>query len=130
MNTTVCEIDSNLANAESYYREMLAKSFDAMAKRLHPKVHLISPLTEISGRDTVVEAAKNLSDFLSDIDIRAKFCSGEQIMFAYDFMFPKPIGKLRASVLMNFTDGLISKIELFYDGRPFEEKKDEIFTKK
>ena len=41
-------------------------------------------------------------------------------MFAYDFMFPEPIGKLRAAVLMEFKDQLISKIELFYDGRPFE----------
>jgi hypothetical protein len=35
---------------------------------------------------------------------------------------PDPIGKLRAAVLMEFTDQLISKIELFYDGRPFEKK--------
>jgi hypothetical protein len=49
-------------------------------------------------------------------------------MLAYDFMFPDPIGELRAAVLMSFTDHLISKIELFYDGRPFEEKKNEIFS--
>lgn len=128
MNTTTYESGSNLANAESYYREMLAKNFDAMAKRLHPNVHFIGPLAEMSGRDAVVEAATNLSGLLTDIEIRAKFSSGDQIMFVYDFMFPKPIGKLRASVLMDFDDGLISRIELFYDGRPFEEKKDEIFT--
>lgn len=39
----------------------------------------------------------------------------------------QPIGCLRAAVLMEFTDQLISKIELFYDGRLFEEKKSEIF---
>lgn len=49
-------------------------------------------------------------------------------MLASDFMFHEPIGKLRAAVLMEFTNQLISKIELFYDGRPFEEKKSEIFS--
>lgn len=128
MNTTANNNDSNLAIAERYYREMLAKNFDAMAKSLHPNVHFIGPLAEMTGKDAVVEAAKNLSGLLEDIEIRAKFSSGNQIMFAYDFMFPKPIGKLRASVLMDFEDELISKIELFYDGKPFEEKKDEIFS--
>ncbi len=73
---------------------------------------------------------KKLSDLLGNIEIRAKFSSDNQIMLAYDFTFPKPIGKLRAAVLMKFQDKLISKIELFYDGRPFEEKKDEIFSRK
>jgi hypothetical protein len=48
-------------------------------------------------------------------------------MFAYDMIVPAPIGKFRPALLMEFTDRLISKIELFYDCRPFEEKKSEIF---
>lgn len=35
---------------------------------------------------------------------------------------------MRAS-LMTFKDGLITKIELFYDARPFVMKKEEIFSK-
>ncbi len=50
-------------------------------------------------------------------------------MLAYDFMFPAPIGTLRSAVLMDFSNQLISKIELFYDARPFVEKRDEIFEK-
>jgi len=84
----------------------------------------------LSGKVAIAEAAKNLSLILNDIEIRAKFSYDNQIMLAYDFIFPKPIGKLRAAVLMEFKDQLISKIELFYDGRPFEEKKDEIFSSK
>lgn len=49
-------------------------------------------------------------------------------MFAYDFMFPEPIGHLRSAVLREFTDQLISKIELFYDARPLEEKKNKFFS--
>lgn len=130
MNTTDYENNSNLAIAETYYHQMLRKNFVAMEECLHPDVHFIGPLAEMSGKAAVVSAAKNLSQILVNIEIRAKFTSNNQIMFAYDFMFPEPIGKLRAAVLMEFKNRLISKIELFYDGRPFEEKKSEVFSGK
>lgn len=130
MNTMKCERDSHLAVATNYYDAMVQKNFDAMASCLHPDVLFRGPLAEMSGKMAVVSAAKNLSQILGGIKIRAKFASGHQIMFAYDFMFPEPIGKLRAAVLMEFTNELISKIELFYDGRPFEERKSTIFSDK
>ena len=120
---------SNLAIAESYYHHMLQKDFEKMASCLHDEVQLISPLAEIFGKASVVSSAQNLMQILMDIKIRSKFSSGDSIMFAYDFLFPDPIGKLRSAVLMEFQNHLISKIELFYDGRPFEEKKDTIFGK-
>lgn len=122
MNTITSEHDRNLAVAETYYHMMLQKNFTAMEECLHPDIQFIGPLSEMSGRESVVASAKNLSQILGDIKIRSKFAHQNQIMFAYDFMFPNPIGKLRAAVLMEFTDQLISKIELFYDGRPFEKK--------
>ncbi len=127
MNTTHSESGNNLKAAENYYSAMLKKDFDKMASYLHDNVDFIGPLAEMHGRDAVVSSAKNLSQILDDIKIRSKFSHENQIMFAYDFMFPAPIGCLRAAVLMEFTDQLISKIELFYDGRLFEEKKSEIF---
>ncbi len=127
MNTTHSENDNNLEIAESYYSFMLKKDFDTMESYLHDNVHFVGPLAEMHGKDAVVSAAKNLSQILQDICIRSKFKSHDQIMFAYDFMFPELIGKLRAAVLMEFTDQLISKIELFYDGIPFVEKRNEIF---
>ncbi len=129
MNTTNFESDDNLRSAENYYNSMLEKDFDKMESYLHDNVLFIGPLAEMHGKDSVVLAAKNLSKILGDIKIRSKFAHENQIMFAYDFMFPAPIGKLRAAVLMEFTDQLISKIELFYDGKPFEKKKSEIFDK-
>lgn len=127
MSTINYENESNLRIAGNYYHAMLQKDFETMASYLHENVHFIGPLAEMQGKELVVLAAKNLSQILGDIQIRSKFASANQIMFAYDFMFPAPIGKLRAAVLMEFTDHLISKIELFYDGRPFEEKKNKIF---
>lgn len=128
MNTTNFESDNNLKSAENYYNAMLAKDFDKMTSYLHDNVHFIGPLAEMHGKDAVVLAAKNFGGILQDIPIRSRFSSGNQIMFAYDMIVPAPIGKFRAAVLMEFTDRLISKIELFYDASPFEEKKSEIFS--
>jgi len=125
MNTT-----DNLRLAESYYNAMLAKDFDKMATYLQTNVHFIGPLAEMRGKDDVVLAAKNFGNILQDIQIRSRFVSHNQIMFAYDMTLPAPIGKFRAAVLMEFTDRLISKIELFYDATPFQEKKSEIFHSK
>jgi hypothetical protein len=130
MNTTNSESNNNLKVAENYYRSMLKKDFDRMSSYLHENVHFIGPLAEMHEKDAVVSAAKNLSEILRDIKIRSQFAHQNQIMFAYDFMFLEPTGKLRAAVLMEFTNQLISKIELFYDGRPFEERKSEIFSQK
>jgi hypothetical protein len=130
MNTTTNQNTINLTIAETYYNEMLKKNFDEMEQCLHSDVHFISPLAEMHGKDAVVTAAKNFGGILQDIQIRSRFSSGNQIMFAYDMVVPAPIGKFRAAVLMGFTDQLISKIELFYDARPFEEKKKGIFLLK
>lgn len=128
MNTSVYVKESYLAIAEAYYGHMLQKDFSAMGACLHPDVHFIGPLAELFGRDAVVEAAKRLSQILEAIEIRAKFSRDHQIMLAYDFLFPAPIGQLRASVLMDFEDHKISRIELFYDARPFDEKRAEVFS--
>jgi len=122
MNTITYENERNLSVAETYYHQMLQKNFTAMEACLHPDIQFIGPLSQMSGKESVVAAAKNLSQILGDIKIRSKFAYQNQIMFAYDFIFPDRIGKLRAAVLMEFTNQLISSIELFYDGRPFEEK--------
>ncbi len=128
MNTTNSESENNLKSAKNYYNAMLAKDFDKMAGYLHNDVHFIGPLAEMHGKDAVVTAAKNFGGILRDIQIRSRFLSDNQIMFAYDMVVPAPIGKFRAAVLMEFIDRLISKIELFYDASPFEEKKSEIFS--
>lgn len=114
---------NNLNIAEKYYENMLNKKFESMAECLEPNVIFIGPLSEMSGKDNVASAAKNLMEILMNINIRAKFSAGNQVMMAYDFTFPEPVGNLRASVLMDFNSDKISKIELFYDGRPFETNK-------
>lgn len=128
MNTTNETPNSNISVAQTYYQAMLTKDFTALAACLHPDVHIISPLDKVSGKEAVLEAARNLTKLLIDIEFRANFSADKQIMMAYDFVFPEPIGKLRAAVLMDFEHHQISKIELFYDGSPFAALKDQIFS--
>lgn len=130
MKTTIQQQENHLKLAETYYQHILQKNVDAIAACLHPNVHFISPLAELSEKAAVLEAAKNLGNILTDIIIHAKFNNDNQVILVYDFMFPAPIGKLRAAGLIGFNDNLISKIELFYDGRPFEDMKNQIFSNK
>ena len=120
MNTI--EKGNNLKTAEDYYAAMLVKDFDKMASFLNDEVHFISPLAEMQGKEAVVSSAKNLSQILDKIQIRSKFASGDQIMMAYDFLFPTLDVSLRSAVLMEFKNGQIIKIELFFDSKPFEQK--------
>lgn len=127
MTSTPFDEQNNLATAENYYKAMLAKNFRTMATFIHEDVYFRGPLAEMHGKEAVVLAAKNFGEQLHDIQIRSRFASHHQVMFAYDMVVSAPVGKFQAAVLMTFKDHLISQIELFYDARPFVEKKSEIF---
>lgn len=119
---------TNVEIAESYYRAMEEKNMVQLEKYLHPDVTFIGPLAEVKGKEAVFEAAKGFSSFLKKMTVRAKFGSDTQAMLAYDMECPEPIGTFRAATLMTLDNGLITKLELFYDARLFERKKEEIFS--
>ena len=127
MDTTPFKANDILSIAENYYMAMVAKEFDKMATCLHDDVHWSGPLAKMHGKEAVIMAAKNFGEILRDIQISSRFAANNQIIFAYDMILSPPIGTFRAAALMEFKDHLISKIELFYDARPFEENKSEIF---
>ena len=129
MNTTLnTAAQANLKAALNYYGAMQAKDFDTMASYLGDNICLISPLAEINGKEEVLTAAKNFGGMLVDIHIRSKFARDNQVMLAYDMIVPEPIGTFRAAALMDFENNKITRIELFYDARAFEVKKDDIFV--
>lgn len=125
MNTSTT---SNLDITENYYRAILAKDFERVGSYLHENIRLIGPLAHLQGKNAVIVAAKNLSNVLTHIEIRAKFAHENQIMLVYDFYFSKPNIKLRSAGLMTCENQQITSIELFYDGRPLEREKKEIFA--
>lgn len=106
--------------AESYYLAMQKKDVVAAAHYLHPDVQLIGPLGDMQGKETVLAGAKRFTSVYRSLTIRAKFGLGDQAMIVYDLDCPAPIGALRAAVLMKIHAGLIERMELFYDARPFE----------
>lgn len=120
--------EKNLATAVAYYEAMNNKDMSTIEKYLHPEVRLISPLAEVTGKDAVLNSVKHFVAFIHSLSIRAQFASGDQAMLAYDINCPPPIGLFRGAVLLTFQEGLIIGYELFYDARPFEVKKDEIFA--
>lgn len=121
-------MDKNIAIATAYYKAIGEKKMADVEKHLHLNVELISPMATVPGKQAVLGAIENFSAAVSNLNIRAKFASEDQAMLAYDVDFPAPIGKVRGAVLMTFKDNLISRIELFYDARPLERKKEEIFS--
>ncbi len=82
----------------------------------------------MDGKEAVVEAAKNFAMFFKNLTISEKFSSNDKVMLALEFDCPEPIGIFRGASLLSFNDGLISRIELFYDARLFVSKKEEIFS--
>lgn len=129
MNTTLnTAAQANLKAALNYYGAIQAKDFDTIASYLGEEIYLISPLAEINGKEEVLTAAKNFGGMLKEIHIRSKFSDHDQVMLAYDMIVPEPIGKFQAAALIDFKNNKITRIELFYDARAFEVKKDDIFS--
>lgn len=111
--------ERNLASAEAYYMAMKRHDPEGMSKYLHQDVRVITPLGETAGKIFVVEAAQKLMVHIMDIEIKARFSSGDEALLIYDPDCSKPIGNCRTAAQMTFKDGLLIRNELFFDPRPF-----------
>ena len=120
--------EKNLNSAISYYQAMNDKDLSIIEKYLHPEVHMMSPLAQVHGKEAVLNAVKHFLPVFTRLMIRAKCSREDQVMLAYDLDCPPPFGLIRGAVLLTFSEGLILRYELFYDARPFVQKKDEIFS--
>ena len=109
----------NLAAAINYYNAMLNKDFDTISSYLHDDIIFIAPIAEMHGKEEVMSAANKFAAMLQELNIRSTFANDNEVMLAYDVVFSDPIGKCRAAALIDFANGKIIKMELFYDGRPF-----------
>jgi ketosteroid isomerase-like protein len=114
--------EKNAAIAEAYYTACGAKNIADMGKYLHPNVQFLAPLAELTGKEAVLEAAERLLAFFKSLKIRTTFGSENQAMVVFDLECPAPVGICRSATLMTIENGLITRMELFYDARPFEKK--------
>lgn len=101
----------------AYYTALGEKNIQEVKKYLHPDIQFTDPQETVSGKETVLKAAQGFMGVFKTLTIRAKFGSEKQAMIVYEVEIPSLSKKLQAASLLSFQDGLISKIELFYDSK-------------
>lgn len=106
--------------AQAYYTAMGQKDLTALACYLHPNVQLVGPLSKLNGKEAVLASIQQFMQVFNSLTIPACFGSETQAMVAYELNFPAPIGIFRSAALLTLQDKLITRIELFFDARPFE----------
>lgn len=122
-------VKNNINLAMAYYQAMNERDFTGVEKYLDANVRFTTPLADLTGKEAVIAAIRGFMTVAKKVIINASFGSDNQAMLAYEVEFPAPIGTIPSATLMTFKDGVITRIQLFYDARPFETKKDEIFKK-
>lgn len=101
----------------AYYTALGEKNIEKVKGYLHPDIQFTDPQETVIGREAVLQAAKGFTDIFKSLTIRSKFGSEDQAMIVYDLEIPGLPKQLQAASLLSFQEGLISKIELFYDSK-------------
>lgn len=111
---------NNVAIAKVFYTAMSEKNIETMEKHVHPDIQFSAPLAKLQGKEAYLEALKGFTAFFKTLTLRATFGEGDQAVVVYDVDCPPPIGKLPSAALLTFQEGLIIRVELFYDARAFD----------
>lgn len=101
----------------AYYTALGEKNVEGVKKYLHPDIQFTDPKETVIGKEAVLKAAQGFMGIFKALTIRAKFGSENQAMIVYEVEIPGLAKKLQAASLLSFQEGLISKIELFYDSK-------------
>jgi ketosteroid isomerase-like protein len=118
------------ALAEQYYKQVGKKNIEEVKKFFHPDVELFGPLATLKGKEAVTQATINFMNLIESLNVRAAFGLGHQAMIVHDSDIPGIAKGFPGAVLLSFQEGLIIRLELFYDSKRLIEKRDEIFSKK
>ena len=121
-------MEAIVTRAEEYYKLVGENDIEGIKNYLSQDVEFYGPLAALKGREAVLEATRNFTKAFNSLTIRAKFSAGDQAMIVYDVDIPGIAQNFPGASLLSFRDGLIVKIELFYDGSRFIKKKEEIFS--
>ncbi len=99
----------------AYYTALGEKNIEKVSTYLHPDIQFNDPQESLIGKEAVLKAAEGFTGIFKTLTIRAPFGSEDQAMIVYEVEIPGLFKKLQAASLLSFQEGLISKIELFYD---------------
>jgi hypothetical protein len=116
-------VSNNATIAREFYTAMSNKKLTAIEPFVHPDIEWSSPMGQTSGKEEYLASVKGFMNFFKSLTIRAACGSEDHATIVYDLEFPAPIGIVPTAALMTFKDGLIAKIELIYDARPFAPSK-------
>jgi hypothetical protein len=108
--------------ARNYYTAMAEKNIVELEKYLDDNVIFVAPLTTVLGKELFLERVEEFFAYSATVTIRSVFGSYDQGMVVFSLDYPRPIGVVEAAALLDIQDGLITRIELFYDGRLFEKQ--------
>ncbi|MDP3788554.1 MAG: nuclear transport factor 2 family protein [Candidatus Chromulinivorax sp.] len=127
---TLCSMTMNslaLENkriARAYYTAMAEKNIVALQKYVDEDVVFVAPLATVYGKELFLERVQEFFTYSATLTIRSVFGSYDQGMVVFSLEYPRPIGIVEVAALLHIEEGLITKIELFYDGRLFEKQED------
>lgn len=122
-------VTNHVTQAEEYYKLVGNKNVEGIKKCLHSDVELHSPLAVVKGKEAVVNATSNFMNSFKSLMIRNKFgVDDQQAIVIYDVDIPGIAKDFAGVSLLNFREGLIVRIQLFYDGKRIVEKREEIFS--
>lgn len=114
---------NNIARANAYYTLVGERDVEGIKKYLHPDVEFYSPLSSCKGKEAVIKATTGFMNSFKSLAIRAKFGADDQAIIIYDVDIPGIAKDFPGASLLSFQDGLIIKIELFFDASSFRERK-------
>lgn len=101
----------------AYYKAFGEKNVEKMKEYLHPDIQFSDPQETVIGRESVLKAAQGFTKIFKTLTIRAQFGSENQAMIVCEVEIPSLSKKLQVASLLSFQEGLILKIELFYDSK-------------
>lgn len=116
-------MQTEVTKAVEYYTLISEKNAEAIQKYLHPDVEFQSPLASLKGKEAVLKAVSNFMNAFHTLKIRSQLGAKNQAMIVYDTDIPGISKSFPGASLLNFKDGMIIRIELFFDATRFSERK-------
>lgn len=112
--------NDNAKIAAAYYNAMANKNIEELAKHLSGDVQLVTPGSTIPGKEAFVEAAAGYMNIFSELTVKTCFGSENKAAVVYDVEIIEPACVIPTAAIFEFKDGLISKLEIFYDTKKLE----------
>jgi hypothetical protein len=116
--------------AKEFYTKIGEKKFSEVEKLLHENVEFKGPLAVSVGKQAYLTAVQNFGKAFKSSKIREIMGDGDKAILVIDYDMPLPIGHFPSVAYLMVHEGLIRRIELFYDAQHFVEKRKEIFETK